>query len=143
ARQADLARSVCDAGCQRADRLIVTHANHFSASDNFLANADRLEEFPLDAEEDRTWSGQILGHEGVEKARSHAALDDQSTEHRTRRQLLIVVKRIPIAGHVTERDDVTRPGDAPALCAGAYLRLAESGSGPSGSCDRLVHDLAP
>ena len=32
-----------------------------------LADADRLHELPLDAEEDRAGSGQILGHERVEK----------------------------------------------------------------------------
>src|SRR5262249_9051320 len=56
-------------------------------------------------------------------------------------ECLVIMKRIAVARHVAERDDVAGARYASPLCPRSHLRFAETGSRPSGLDHLLVHDL--
>jgi hypothetical protein len=57
-------------------------------------------------EEDAAGSGQILGDDGVQETSRDAALDDDPAEPRARRRVVVVVKRVAVAGELRDELDV-------------------------------------
>ena len=66
----------------------------------FLANGNGLQEAPLHAQENSPGTREILGDHCIEQTRCDTTLNDQFTKGRSGGESGVVVKRIPVAGHL-------------------------------------------